>query len=138
MNHACTADEPPQHAHSTHADHANHRHLAHDAPTPALQGAALNRVAASATLHCLSGCAIGEALGVVIGTALGRSYLETIALAVALAFVSGYLMTMLPLARAGLAWRQAAKLALAAYPVNRWLIARGQGHALAHSHHAHH
>ncbi len=27
---------------------------------------------------------------------------------------------------------------LAAFPLNRWLIGRGQGHALAHGHHGHH
>ena len=81
MNHAWATGERPQHPHSMHADHA------HQAPTQALQGAALSRLAASATLHCLSGCAIGEVLGMVIGTALGWSNGETIALAVALAFV---------------------------------------------------
>jgi uncharacterized protein YcfJ len=63
----------------------------------------LNALAWSATLHCLTGCAIGEVLGMVIGTALGWGNLETIA--------------------------------LAAFPVNRWLIARGRGHAVVHAHH---
>ena len=61
------------------------------------------RVALSATLHCLTGCAIGEILGMVIGTALGFSDLGTIALAVALAFLFGYTLTSLPLLRAGFA-----------------------------------
>ena len=46
----------------------------------------LNRIAFSATAHCLTGCAIGEVLGMVIGTALGWGDYETIALAVVLAF----------------------------------------------------
>jgi hypothetical protein len=153
---------------------------AHAAPTPSL-----NRVALSATLHCLTGCAIGEVLGLVIGTALGLGTVATIALAVTLAFVFGYAFTLVPLLRAGMPWSTALKLALAsdtasitimeivdnaimlaipgamtagladplfwgslafslavaalaAFPVNRWLIARGRGHALVHAHHGHH
>jgi hypothetical protein len=144
----------------------------------------LNRLAFTATLHCLSGCAVGEVLGMVIGTALGWSNLQTIALAVGLAFVFGYAFTMVPLIRAGLAFGTVLKLALAAdtasifimevvdnaimlaipgamdahldspmfwgsltialliagavaFPVNRWLIARGRGHAVVHAHHGH-
>ena len=51
-------------------------------------------MAARATLHCLTGCAIGEVLGLVIGTGLGLSTGATIALAIALAFVFGYALTM--------------------------------------------
>jgi hypothetical protein len=145
-------------------------------------GASLNRVAFSATWHCLTGCAIGEVLGVAIGTALGWGNAETIALAIVLAFFFGYSFTAVPLVRSGLALGAAmgiafaadtisiavmelvdnavilvvpgameaglgdalfwASLALAlafafvaAYPVNRWLIARGRGHAVAHGHH---
>ena len=148
-------------------------------------GGPLNRLAFAATVHCLSGCAIGEVAGMVIGTALGWSNLETIALAVVLAFISGFALTMLPLLRAGLAFGAVVKLALAAdtvsitimevvdnavmlaipgamhagldevlfwgslafalvvagaaaFPVNRWLIARGRGHAVVHAHHRHH
>ena len=61
----------------------------------------LNRLAFSATAHCLTGCAIGEVLGMIIGTALGWSDLQTIVLAVALAFLFGYSLTALPLPRAG-------------------------------------
>lgn len=151
----------------------------HGAATPSL-----NRVALSATLHCLTGCAIGEVLGLVLGTALGMGTWETIALAVTLAFAFGYGFTLVPLLRAGMPLRTAAGLALAAdsasiaimeivdnavmlavpgamdaglgdplfwgtmpaalaaaavaaYPVNRWLIARGRGHALVHAHHGH-
>jgi hypothetical protein len=145
----------------------------------------LNRLALSATVHCLTGCAIGEVLGMVIGTALGFSDLATVALAVALAFLFGYSLTSLPLLRSGLALSAVVPIALAsdtasiaimeivdnaimllipgamdagldnpgfwaalavalliagaaAYPVNRWLLARGRGHAVVHEHHAHH
>src|SRR5688572_18450127 len=75
-------------------------------------------VAAQATLHCLTGCAIGEVLGMVIGTALGWPNLPTIALAVALAFVFGYALTMRGVLRAGLSVRAAVKVALAADTVS--------------------
>ena len=73
----------------------------------------LNRTALSATLHCLTGCAIGEVLGMVIGTAFGWGNAATIAIAVVLAFFFGYSLTMVPLLRGGLSVRQAAPLALA-------------------------
>ena len=150
-------------------EHAHHR--------------SLNRTAWSATLHCLTGCAIGEVLGMVIGTWLGWGDLATIALAVALAFAFGYALTLLPLLRAmplrqavglalasdtlsitimeivdnalmliipgameaglasGLFWGSLAVslgiAAVAAFPVNRWLIARGKGHAVVHAYHSH-
>ncbi len=72
------------------------------------------RTAASATLHCLTGCAIGEVLGMVIGTALGWSSLATIALAVTLAFVFGYAFTLRGVLRAGLTFGAALQVALAA------------------------
>jgi hypothetical protein len=144
----------------------------------------LNALAFSATVHCLTGCAIGEVLGMIIGTALGWSDLGTIAISVALAFVFGYSLTSLPLLRSGLALAAVIPLALAsdtisitimeivdntimvlipgamdatlseigfwaalafslvlagvaAYPANRWLLARGKGHAVVHAHHAH-
>jgi len=146
--------------------------------------ASLNRTALSATVHCLTGCAIGEVLGIVIGTALGWGDLATIALAVALAYLFGFGLTMRPLLRAGLGVGAAVSLALAsdlasitimeivdntamllipgamsagldtllfwsalalslviagiaAFPVNRWLIARGRGHAVVHAFHGH-
>ena len=121
----------------------------------------------------------------IIGTALGWGNLATIVLAIVLAFVFGYSLTMLPLLRAGLALGAAVPLALAsdtisiavmeivdnaimllipgamdagltnllfwgsltvalliagavAFPVNRWLIVRGKGHAVVHAHHGHH
>ena len=144
----------------------------------------LNRTAFSATLHCLTGCAIGEVLGVVVGTALGWSTVATIALAIVLAFFFGYGLTMLPLLRSGIALGAALPLAfasdtlsitvmeivdnliivvipgamdaglgsllfwgslafalavafVAAFPVNRYLISRGKGHAVVHKHHHH-
>ena len=77
------------------------------------EGSALTGVAVSATLHCLTGCAIGEVAGMAIGTALGFSDLGTIALAVALAFLFGYTLTSLPLLRAGLALGAVIPIALA-------------------------
>ena len=77
------------------------------------EGRALTAMAVSATLHCLTGCAIGEVAGVAIGTALGFSDGATIALAVALAFTFGYLLTSLPLLRAGLALSAVVPIALA-------------------------
>jgi hypothetical protein len=84
---------------------------AHALPT---EGSALTAVAISATLHCLTGCALGEIAGMAIGTALGFSNLGTIALAVALAFLFGYSLTSLPLLRAGLALSAVVPIALAA------------------------
>jgi Domain of unknown function (DUF4396) len=145
----------------------------------------LNRTAFSATLHCLTGCAIGEVLGIVIGTALGWSDVATIVLAIVLAFFFGYGLTMLPLLRSGMALGAVLPLAfasdtlsitvmeivdnliivttpgamdaglgsllfwgslafalavafIAAFPVNKYLISRGKGHAVVHKHHGHH
>jgi hypothetical protein len=70
-------------------------------------------VALRATLHCLTGCAIGEVLGLVIATALGWHDLPSIALAVVLAFVFGYSFTLVPLARSGLSFAAAGRIALA-------------------------
>lgn len=70
--------------------------------------------AASATLHCLTGCAIGEVLGMVIGTGLGMPTWGTVVLSVALAFFFGYLLTIRSVLRAGLALAAALSLALAA------------------------
>jgi hypothetical protein len=91
---------------SPHTGHSHH----HEIPT---SGRALDGVALSATLHCLTGCAIGEVLGMIIGTALGFSDLGTIVLAVALAFFFGYLLTSLPLLRAGIVLSVVIPIALA-------------------------
>lgn len=167
----------PHHAHAHHEGQTHHEgHAHHDLPT---EGRALTAVAISATLHCLTGCAIGEIAGMAIGTALGLSSGATVGLAVGLAFLFGYGLTSLPLLRAGFALAAAIPIALAsdtfsiavmelvdnaivltipgamdaglssilfwgslsfalaiafvvAVPVNRWLIARGKGHAAVH------
>jgi hypothetical protein len=145
----------------------------------------LNRTAISATVHCLTGCAIGEVLGLVIATAAGFGNALSIAISIVLAFFFGYALTMVPLLRAGLTLAAAVPLALAsdtvsiatmelldsltvifwpgamdaglgdalfwgslavalfiafwaAFPVNRWLIARGKGHAVVHQYHEGH
>jgi hypothetical protein len=144
----------------------------------------LNRLAFSATVHCLTGCAIGEILGMILATWWGWGNFASIVLAVVLAFFFGYGLTSLPLLRSGMSVRTVAPLAFAsdtasittmeivdnlfilivpgaiaaglgdalfwwsllvglliagavAYPVNRWLLVRGRGHAVVHAHHAH-
>lgn len=151
--------------------------------TPNTNRGSLNRIALSATIHCLTGCGIGEILGMVIGTALELGTWPTVLLSVLLAFIAGYTLTMLPLLRAGIELHSALKLAfasdtasiaimevvdnalmviipgamnagllqfrfwwslalalllagVAAYPVVRWLIARGRGHAVVHRYHS--
>jgi hypothetical protein len=88
-------------SHDTHSDHGHPEQ-------------SLNRLAASATTHCLTGCAIGEVLGVFIGTALGWGNFETIVLAIVLAFFFGYSLTALPLLRAGMTLRAILGVAFAA------------------------
>src|SRR3954462_8655156 len=92
------------------ATHAQDHHHDHELPT---SGRALDLVALSATLHCLTGCAIGEIVGMIVGTALGLSNAGTVALSVALAFVFGYSLTSLPLLRAGLALAAVVPIAFA-------------------------
>src|SRR5918994_354209 len=75
---------------------------------------ALTRLAVSATLHCLTGCAIGEILGLVLATWWGWSDLPSIVLAIALAFVFGYALTIWPVLRSGLPLKSAITIALAA------------------------
>lgn len=93
--------------HEHHADHADHSDPGH-------HGAGLNAMAASATLHCLTGCAIGEVLGLMIGTAAGFANAGTIALAIGLAFLFGYTLSTLPLIRSGMALGAAVALVFAA------------------------
>jgi hypothetical protein len=100
--------------HSGHEGHEGHAsHEGHAGHGPVSWG-----MAASATLHCLTGCAIGEVLGMIIGTALGWGNLATIVLAVALAFVFGYALTMRGVLKAGVGFKQALKVALAADTVS--------------------
>lgn len=103
------------HAHAGHGhghDEAGHHH---EMPT---SGSALTAMAVSATLHCLTGCAVGEILGMVLGTAWGFSEWGTVALAVGLAFFFGYLFTSWPLLRAGFALSAVIPIALAADTVS--------------------
>jgi len=145
----------------------------------------INQMAASATLHCLTGCAIGEVTGLVIGTVFGLGTVPTIILAVALAFVFGFALSTLPLLKAGVGFFAALSVVFAAdtlsivtmevvdnvvmaiipgamnaglvnplfwiamplslvaafaaaYPVNRYLLTRGKGHALVMNYHKGH
>lgn len=95
--------------HTGHANHSGHSDHAHHDPVPA--GWAM---AARATLHCLTGCAIGEVLGMVIGTALGWGNMPTMVLAIALAFFFGYTLTLRSVRKAGVDFRTALRVALAA------------------------
>lgn len=107
--------ESTQHTgHPGHGEHHGHDHHASMGHSPTVTW----RMAASATLHCLTGCAIGEVLGMVIGTALGWSNTATIVLAVVLAFFFGYALTIVGLRKSGLGWRELVKLALAADTVS--------------------
>jgi hypothetical protein len=89
-----------------------------DHATPSASRPSLNRLAFSATVHCLTGCSIGEVLGMVIGTALGWSNWATVAIAVVLAFVFGYLLTLIPLLRAGMEFPATLALAFASDTVS--------------------
>lgn len=97
------------HGGSSHADHS--AHAGHAAHPPGRVGWAM---AARATLHCLTGCAIGEILGMVIGTALGWGNTETMVLAIVLAFFFGYTLTLRSILKAGVDFRTAFRVALAA------------------------
>jgi hypothetical protein len=89
-------------------------HHSPEAPT----GSDLTRTAVSATLHCLTGCAIGEVLGLVLATWWGWSNGPSILLAIVLAFAFGYSLTMAPVLRSGLSFQQAVGVALAADTVS--------------------
>ena len=173
--------------HQTHISHHTDHHTEHEAHGGHGghhdNGSMANRaMAVSATLHCLTGCAIGEIAGLMIGTAAGLSNGWTIVLSIALAFVFGYTLSTLPLLKAGLGVATALSVVLAAdtvsiatmevadnvvmalipgamdaglvnvtfwvgmaialtvagfaaYPVNKYLLAHGKGHALTHEYH---
>ena len=97
---------------SEHSGHGGHE------PAGAEDARALTRLAISATVHCLTGCAIGEVLGLVLATAWGWSDGPSIALAVGLAFLFGYAFTIVPVLRSGLPIKTAVKVALAADTVS--------------------
>lgn len=88
----------------------DHEHSDHGSAAPEH---ALTRQAIDATRHCLTGCAIGEVLGVVIGSALGWHNLATVLLAIALAFLFGYALTMRSVLRSGVSFRRALGVAFA-------------------------
>ncbi|MFF0203030.1 DUF4396 domain-containing protein [Streptomyces sp. NPDC005017] len=94
-------------AHTGHQDHTGH-HAHHHG------GGTSWSMAAKATLHCLTGCAIGEVLGMIIGTALGWGNMQTMTLAIALAFLFGYSLTLWGVLKAGVDLKAAVKVALAA------------------------
>lgn len=96
----------------------SHEHHHNHEPPAAPDAGALDRLAFSATLHCLTGCAIGEVLGMVIGTAAGLHNAATVVLSIALAFVFGYGLTMRGVLRAGVGVKRALQVALAADTVS--------------------
>ncbi|HZG03960.1 MAG TPA: DUF4396 domain-containing protein [Streptomyces sp.] len=108
-------DHTAHHADTAHDHTGHHEHGGHGGHMPA--GASWS-TAAKATLHCLTGCAIGEILGMVIGTALLWGNVPTMALAITLAFFFGYSFTLFAVLRAGLGFRAAVKVALAADTVS--------------------
>ena len=105
------------HEHTDH-EHMDHKHTGHEHTANRPDGPALTRLAVSATLHCLTGCAIGEVLGLVLATWWGWADAPSIALAVALAFVFGYALTIAPVLRSGLPLRRALAVAFAADTVS--------------------
>ena len=105
------------HEHTDH-EHMDHKHTGHEHTAHRPDGPALTRLAVSATLHCLTGCAIGEVLGLVLATWWGWADAPSIALAVALAFVFGYALTIAPVLRSGLPLRRALAVAFAADTVS--------------------
>ncbi|MET7642730.1 DUF4396 domain-containing protein [Streptomyces sp. NPDC005426] len=107
--------------HAQHADHAQHNdhtgrldHAGHADHSGHGSGGASWATAAGATLHCLTGCAIGEVLGMVIGTAFGWGNVPTMVLAIVLAFFFGYTLTLRSILGAGVDFRTAFRVALAA------------------------
>ncbi|MCX5196816.1 DUF4396 domain-containing protein [Streptomyces sp. NBC_00249] len=106
-----------EHAHQHHDQHEHHGHEHHQHGghgSHGSHGKVSWAMAAKATLHCLTGCAIGEVLGMIIGTALGWGNVSTMILAIALAFFFGYALTLRGILAAGVDFRTAVRVALAA------------------------
>jgi hypothetical protein len=112
--HHTTADHAAHQADQAQADHAAHHPVGHGHGHAGTSWS----TAAKATLHCLTGCAIGEILGMVIGTALLWGNVPTMILAITLAFIFGYSFTLFAVRRAGLDFKSAIKVALAADTVS--------------------
>ncbi|MEV5348892.1 DUF4396 domain-containing protein [Streptomyces achromogenes] len=111
MRHEAHTGHGHHHTHQ-HADHGHQEHHGH--PEHHHTPAASWSMAAQATLHCLTGCAIGEVLGMILGTAFGWGNLPTMLLAIVLAFFFGYSLTLRGVLRAGVDFRTAFRVALAA------------------------
>lgn len=174
-----TEDHTAHHQH--HMDHdAHNKHATHGS-----KKTSINKMAASATLHCLIGCAIGEVAGLIIGTALGWDMIPTMILAIVLAFISGFTLSAMPIVKVGVPFFAALSVVFAsdalsittmeivdnsvmaiipgamnaglfdplfwismvialaiayvvAYPVNRYLLSKGKGHALIMKYHKGH
>lgn len=177
------------HAQQDHGDHVDHMNMSHDNHEhnehESHRDIGLNKMAASATLHCLTGCALGEVAGLIIGIALGWTNVPTIVLATVLSFAFGFTLSTLPLRKAGLGFFAALSIVLAAdtlsiatmevvdnfvmavipgamsagltnplfwlsmpialvaayfaaFPVNKYLLTKGKGHALVMKYHEGH
>ncbi|MFF8730857.1 DUF4396 domain-containing protein [Streptomyces sp. NPDC015171] len=123
MQHEAHTGHTEHTEHADHTAHADHRHQTHHTHHRAHQpeahahhhaSAATWPMAAQATLHCLTGCAIGEVLGMVVGTAFGWGNLPTMVMAIVLAFFFGYSLTLRGVLKAGVGFRTAFRVALAA------------------------
>ncbi|MFE4265208.1 DUF4396 domain-containing protein [Streptomyces sp. NPDC056883] len=112
MEHAHEQQHEHEQHHGQHHEHEQHHDHGHHHTTSG--GKVTWAAAAQATLHCLTGCAIGEVLGMVIGTALGWGNAPTMVLAIVLAFFFGYALTLRGVRAAGLDFRTAIRVALAA------------------------